>query len=154
VQVRTVEIFESLGISEELLKEAYHVLEDAFWAPADDPNSENAGIRRTHSAPDTEAGLSHMPHVILNQARINGLLTDQIEKAAGHKENIEYGCEVQNVQIDTNLVDDPDAHCVTVTAVKDGVEQVYKAKYALVRGFLGSYVLSLSSRYLTWSTGW
>ncbi|KAI0389406.1 FAD binding domain-containing protein [Xylariaceae sp. FL0594] len=165
VQVRTVEIFESLGISEELLKESYHVLEDAFWAPVptgdgcenedengvDDegkgkgkPAKVKGGIRRTHSAPDTEAGLSHMPHVILNQARINALLTDEIEKAAAagtgrHKDGsgtkdediIEYGCEVQDVEIDTRLVGDPDAYCVTVTAVKDGVKRVYKAKYAL-----------------------
>lgn len=72
VQVRTVEIFESFGISEELLKEAYHVLEDTFWS--DDGDDEDRlrqrgvdevmgmkGIRRTHSTPDTEAGLSHLP---------------------------------------------------------------------------------------------
>ncbi|KAI1423263.1 FAD binding domain-containing protein [Xylaria sp. FL1777] len=140
VQVRTVEIFESFGISEELLKEAYHVIEDTFWSP--EPDNEESGqqgvngvarkrgIRRTHSTPDTEAGLSHLPHVILNQARINAFLTDQMARASGSA-NIEYGCDVRDVAIDTSLVDDPDAHFVTVTAVKDGFEQVYKAKYAL-----------------------
>ncbi|KAI0431500.1 FAD binding domain-containing protein [Xylaria sp. FL1042] len=140
VQVRTVEIFESFGISEELLKEAYHVIEDAFWSP-DSDDAENdrqggdggtgkRGIRRTYSTPDTEAGLSHLPHVILNQARINAFLTDQMMRASGAA-NIEYGCDVQDVVIDGNLVDDPDAHCITVTAVNDGLEQVYKAKYVL-----------------------
>ncbi|KAH8163569.1 hypothetical protein CIB48_g4677, partial [Xylaria polymorpha] len=38
---------------------------------------------------------------------------------------------VRDLVVDSTLADDPDAHCVTVTAVKDGVEQVYKAKYAL-----------------------
>lgn len=46
--------------------------------------------------------------------------------------NIEYGCDVRDVVVDSSLADDPDAHCVTVTAVKDGVEKVYKGKYALV----------------------
>ncbi|KAI1826194.1 FAD binding domain-containing protein [Xylaria intraflava] len=142
VQVRTVEVFESFGISEELLKEACHVLEDTFWSPAGtdagDPEdgqpgngvNRKKGIRRTHSTPDTEAGLSHLPHVILNQARMNALLTEQMVRASGVA-SIEYGCDVQDVLVDSNLVDDPDAHCVTVTAVKDGVKQVYRAKYVL-----------------------
>jgi phenol 2-monooxygenase len=143
VQVRTVEVFESFGISEELLKDAYHVLEDAFWSPANDDTDEKGideemgkgkGIRRTHATPDTEAGLSHMPHVILNQARINALLTNEMERASGST-NIEYGCDVRDVVIDCSLVDDPDAHCVAVTALKNGVDQVYRAKYVLVSDF-------------------
>ncbi|KAI2642797.1 FAD binding domain-containing protein [Xylaria nigripes] len=145
VQVRTVEIFESFGISEELLKEAYHVLEDAFWSPASavpdntgydrqeiavDEVARKKGIRRTHSIQDTEEGLSHLPHVILNQARINALLTDQMVRASGDS-NIEYGCDVQDILIDCDLVDNPNSHCVTVIALKDGVKQVYKAKYVL-----------------------
>ncbi|RYC60497.1 hypothetical protein CHU98_g5727 [Xylaria longipes] len=140
VQVRTVEIFESFGISEELLKEAYHVLEDTFWSDDDEESGRQRegidevtgkkGIRRTHSTPDTEAGLSHLPHVILNQARVNALLTDEMVRASGAT-NIEYGCDVRDVVVDTSLADDPEAHCITVTAVKDGVEQIYKAKHAL-----------------------
>ncbi|KAI1115051.1 FAD binding domain-containing protein [Nemania sp. NC0429] len=145
VQVRTVEIFESFGLSEELLKEAYHVLEATFWSDEGDNGEDEdgggprrgvdevmgeKGIRRTQSTPDTEAGLSHLPHVILNQARINAFLTDGMTRASGAA-NIEYGCDVRDVVIDSTLADDPDAHCVTVTAVKDGVEQIYKGKYAL-----------------------
>jgi phenol 2-monooxygenase len=32
VQCRTVEVFESFGLAEDLLREAYHVLETVFWA--------------------------------------------------------------------------------------------------------------------------
>ncbi|KAI0115803.1 FAD binding domain-containing protein [Nemania sp. FL0031] len=127
VQVRTVEIFESFGISEELLKMAYHVLETTFWS-----DDEGDGIRRTNSTADTEAGLSHLPHVILNQARVNSFLTSEMVMARGGG-HIEYGYDVRDVVVDSNLVNDPDAHCVTVTAVdvEDGVEHVFKAKYAL-----------------------
>ncbi|KAJ6085778.1 hypothetical protein N7499_005407 [Penicillium canescens] len=57
VQCRTVEIFESFGVSEELLREAYHVLEVNFWA------DNGAGvIKRTGRTADTQPGLSHQPH--------------------------------------------------------------------------------------------
>ncbi|KDN71607.1 putative FAD binding domain-containing protein [Colletotrichum sublineola] len=64
VQCRTVEIMESMGLSEDLLKEAYHVLELAFWTP-----DGNGGIRRSHLEPDTEPGLSWLPRVIPNQVK-------------------------------------------------------------------------------------
>ncbi|KAI0593276.1 FAD binding domain-containing protein [Biscogniauxia sp. FL1348] len=122
VQTRTVEIFDSLGIGEDLLKEAYHVMELAFWNSEGGPEGK---IRRSHFAPDKEAALSHRPHVILNQARMNALLLSQV------KENsVEYGCEVTGVELDSEAAKSG-AHCVKVTAQKDGKEQVWQAKYVL-----------------------
>ncbi|OLN83426.1 3-hydroxybenzoate 4-monooxygenase [Colletotrichum chlorophyti] len=125
VQVRTVEIFESLGLSEDLLKEAYHVLELAFWTP-----DGGRGIRRSHLEPDTEPGLSHLPHVILNQARINELLIRDIERFSG-RSNIQYGSDVREVLVDSLNTQDPQSHCVTIKAIENGVGRVYRAKYAL-----------------------
>jgi phenol 2-monooxygenase len=125
VQCRTVEIFESFGVGEELLREAYHVLEVNFWA------DEGSGIiKRTGRAADVQPGLSHQPHVILNQARINGLLTDLMRKY--NDQDIDYGYNVTNVEVDSASVADHDAYPVTVTAEKDGVTQTFAAKYALV----------------------
>jgi phenol 2-monooxygenase len=80
VQVRTVEIYESFGLSEELLREAHHILEVCFWS-VDEDGSGNAqgGIKRKSRSIDTEKGLSHLPHVILNQARMNGLMLGKME---------------------------------------------------------------------------
>ncbi|KAF5521677.1 FAD-dependent monooxygenase terD [Colletotrichum aenigma] len=125
VQCRTVEIMESLGLSEDLLKEAYHVLELAFWTP-----DGNGGIRRSHLEPDTEPGLSWLPHVILNQARINEFMIKDIERVSGQS-HIQYGSDVQSVEVDSQLAKDRKAHCVTVKAVENGVERTYRAKYAL-----------------------
>ncbi|KAH9238365.1 hypothetical protein K456DRAFT_1758802 [Colletotrichum gloeosporioides 23] len=125
VQCRTVEIMESLGLSEDLLKEAYHVLELAFWTP-----DGNGGIRRSHLEPDTEPGLSWLPHVILNQARINEFMIKDIERVSGQS-HIQYGSDVQSVEVDSQSVKDRKAHCVTVKAVENGVERTYRAKYAL-----------------------
>ncbi|KAI1871577.1 uncharacterized protein JN550_004571 [Neoarthrinium moseri] len=125
VQCRTVEVFESFGLSEDLLKEAYHVLELAFWAP-----DGAGGIKRTHYAADVEPGISHQPHVILNQARINALLAAEAQRVSG-KSSIEYGFDVKGVEVDSVAAQDPQAHCVSVTAAKDGVEHVFRAKYVL-----------------------
>lgn len=125
VQCRTVEVFDSFGIAEELLRESYHVLEVAFWASDD-----KGGIVRTDRTPDTMPGLSHQPHVILNQARVNELMIEAIRRFGGQE--VDYGYEVKSVQVDGAAEADFEAYPVTVIAVKDGVEEVFKAKYALV----------------------
>jgi phenol 2-monooxygenase len=126
VQCRTVEIFESFGIGEELLREAYHVLEVNFWA------DDGAGsIKRTGRTADTQPGLSHQPHLILNQARINGLLIELMQKY--NNQQIDYGYNVTDVKVDSASVGDHDAYPVKVTAEKDGKIEMFAAKYALVR---------------------
>ncbi|KAK6209878.1 FAD binding domain-containing protein [Colletotrichum tabaci] len=130
VQVRTVEILEHLGLSEDVLKEAYHVLELAFWSPETTGGGGGGGIHRSHLEPDTEPGLSHLPHVILNQARINEFLIRDIVKSSGAS-HIRYGSEIREVTVDSEAARDPDAHCVTVKSIEDGVERTYRAKYAL-----------------------
>ncbi|KAK8088327.1 FAD-dependent monooxygenase [Apiospora hydei] len=156
VQCRTVEIFESFGIEGLLLREAYHVLELAFWAQSDnvgldEPEAaaarngggdgvgvaervgeqvETGGIARTHYAPDTEPGISHMPHVILNQARMNGIMTEEMTRAAG-RDMVEYGVEVIDVSVDQEQAKDPGAYCVSVTAKADGATRHMRAKYVI-----------------------
>ncbi|KAK1984192.1 FAD binding domain-containing protein [Colletotrichum cereale] len=125
VQVRTVEILEHLGLSEDVLKEAYHVLELGFWSP-----DGSGGIRRSHLEPDTAPGLSHLPHVILNQARINEFLIQDIVKSSGES-HIRYSNEIREVVVDSEAARNPDAHCVTVKSIENGVERTYRAKYAL-----------------------
>ncbi|KAI5863347.1 FAD binding domain-containing protein [Durotheca rogersii] len=127
VQCRTVELFESFGLADALLKEAYHVTEITLWAP---DSERRGGIRRTHFTSDKQRGLSHQPHVTLNQAAINRILTDEMEHASG-RPCVEYGCEVLGVEVDGETARDPDQHCVTVRASKDGVERLYRAKYVL-----------------------
>lgn len=132
VQCRTVEIFESFGIGEELLREAYHVLEVNFWA-----DDGTGCIKRTGRTADTQPGLSHQPHVILNQARINGLLIELMRKY--NDQQIDYGYNVIDVQVDSAAAADPEAYPVSVTAEKDGHSQTFAAKYALVSRSCSQY---------------
>lgn len=136
VQCRTVEIYESFGLSEDLFREAYHILEVCFWGNEDDENGKpKPGIKRKSRNFDTEQGLSHLPHVILNQARMNGLMLDKMDvilKEKSGKGSIEYGWQVKGLEVDSLKKDDPNAYCCKVTAEKDGREDVWEAKYVLV----------------------
>jgi phenol 2-monooxygenase len=125
VQTRTVEIFDSFGIAEDLVKEAYHVMEVAFWSNTE---GDASGIKRTKYAADKETEISHQPHVILNQARLNAMMTGEL----GTAPPIEYECVVKGLEVDHAAVKDWDAYPVKVTTVKDGKEKVYEAKYVLV----------------------
>jgi phenol 2-monooxygenase len=125
VQTRTVELFDSFNIAEDLLRESYHVLEVAFWV-----SNQDGTIRRSHFAPDKETSLSHQPHVILNQARLNDIIIGEIRRTGGFP--IDYGTEVRSVEVDSERASDPDAYCVRVTAEKDGVERTVAAKYVVV----------------------
>jgi len=126
VQTRTVELFDAFNIAEPLLRDSYHVLELAFWVS---PNHDGT-IKRSHFAADVEPGISHQPHVILNQAKLNEIITDEIKRIGEFP--IEYGTEVKTVDVDDERVADPDAYAVRVTAEKDGVKKEYAAKYVLV----------------------
>jgi phenol 2-monooxygenase len=125
VQCRTVEVFDSFGIAEELLREAYHVLEVTFWA-----DDKKGGIFRERWTRDRDDGVSNMPHVILNQARVNGLLIGAMKRFNGQV--VEYNYTVRSVEVDSEAAGDPDAYCVTVHTLRHGREEVFKAKYALV----------------------
>jgi 2-polyprenyl-6-methoxyphenol hydroxylase-like FAD-dependent oxidoreductase len=79
VACRTMEMFEAFGFAHKVLKEAYWVNETTFWKP-DDANKSR--IVRSGRVPDVEEGLSHMPHVILNQARVHDFYLEIMQKSA------------------------------------------------------------------------
>jgi phenol 2-monooxygenase len=134
IQCRTVEVFESFNLDGELTKDAYWVNEVCFWSAEKDKTTgeENRDrIARSGRTADVKPGISWKPHVIMNQAHLNGLLVRDIERHSGQK--IEYGVAVKDVIVDSLLVKDSQAMAITVTAEKNGKEVAYKAKYVLVR---------------------
>lgn len=138
VQCRTVEVFESFGLSDHLVRDAYWVNEVCFWSVGSEKehgngvmNGNGTGERivRTGRTADVAEGLSWQPHVILNQARLNGILIEDIKR---HSErDFEYGVAVTDVKVDADPSTDPNQHAVTVTAEKDGETRTYRAKYVL-----------------------
>jgi 2-polyprenyl-6-methoxyphenol hydroxylase-like FAD-dependent oxidoreductase len=78
IACRTMEMFEAFGFADRVLKESYWVNETTFWKP--DP-TRPGHISRSGRVPDVEDGLSHMPHVILNQARVHDFYLDIMERS-------------------------------------------------------------------------
>lgn len=68
IACRTMEMFNAFGFAHLIEQEAYQVNEVVFWEP--DPDRPDH-IRRDDRILDVEPGLSEMPHVILNQARVH-----------------------------------------------------------------------------------
>lgn len=90
ISCRSMEMFEAFGIASRILEEAYWVNETVFWRP--DPDAKNT-ISRSGRIKDVEDGLSEMPHTILNQARVHGLLLDSMKNSRSRLEP-HYGVEI------------------------------------------------------------
>ncbi|MEQ9037578.1 MAG: FAD-binding monooxygenase [Silicimonas sp.] len=73
VSVRSMEMFQAFGFADRIKRDAYWVNETTFWKP--DPENPRH-IIRAGRVKDVEQGLSEMPHVILNQARIHDMYLD------------------------------------------------------------------------------
>src|SRR4051812_10194177 len=130
IACRTVEMFEAFDLAGPLLDEAYWVNEVAFWRPdPDDPRK----IMRTGRIQDVEEGLSEMPHVIVNQARMLAYLLEHMERSASKLEPF-YGLHASDLQVDTSGSSE---YPVTVDLLhmKDGQEtgetSTIRAKYVV-----------------------
>ncbi len=121
VACSTVEMLEAFGLAERLVREAYHVNETVFWRPSPDDRSR---IVRTGRVRDTEDGLSEMPHVIVNQARLQQYLLDYMRRSPTRLEP-DYGVEFVDLRIE-----DEGEHPVAVTLrdVADGTETTIRAR--------------------------
>ena len=124
VACRTVEMFEAFGLGQKLVREACWVNETAFWRPSPEDRTR---IVRTGRVQDTEDGLSEMPHVIVNQARMQQYLLDHARQSPTRLE-ADYGLEFVTLKVEG----DGD-HPVTVTLrdVASGADKTIRAKYVV-----------------------
>jgi len=98
VACRSVEMFEAFGLADGLINEGYSVNEVCFWQP--DPE-DRTKIERTGRIRDVEEGLSEMPHVIVNQARLLAYLLDHMRRSASRLEPF-YSLHASDVEVDTS----------------------------------------------------
>jgi phenol 2-monooxygenase len=75
---RSMEIFQSFGFAERVLREAYFLEAITFWRNDED---RPGNIVRTTKKADGRRVFSEFPHVILNQARVHGFLLDVMRKS-------------------------------------------------------------------------
>ena len=95
VACRTIEMFEAFGIANRLLDESYWVNETTFWGP---DSHDKSNIVRTGRVQDVEDGLSEMPHVIMNQARIHDYLLDAMAASPARLEP-DYALELIELDV-------------------------------------------------------
>lgn len=129
VACRTVELMEAFGLADRLINEGYWVNEVAFWQP--DPH-DRSKIKRTARIQDVEEGLSEMPHVIVNQARMLAYLLDHMERSVSRLQPF-YGLHASDIQITSDETNYP----VTVTLrhlanlEETGETSTIRAKYVV-----------------------
>jgi len=125
VACRTMEMFEAFGFSERVLKEACWITETTFWKP-DEKRPEN--IVRSGRVRDVEDGLSEMPHVILNQARVHDCYLDVMRKSPSKLEP-HYSRRLLDLSVaPTTRLED---HAVTVRLER--LDAGYEGKIETVR---------------------
>lgn len=130
VSCRSMEMFQAFGFADQLKKEAYWVNETAFWRPdAKAPGK----IMRNGLIQDVEDGLSEMPHVILNQARVHDFFLDMMQNSASRLEP-DYSRRLIDLQIDQS--DQAGNHPVTVSIEMldpdhEGQKEEVQARYVV-----------------------
>jgi phenol 2-monooxygenase (NADPH) len=130
VACRTVELMEAFGLANRLINEAYWVNEVAFWRP--DPQ-DRTKIRRTGRIKDVEDGLSEMPHVIVNQARMLAYLLDHMERSPSKLRPF-YSLHASDMQIESSAASEYPVK-VTLQHLKNfketGESSTIRAKYVV-----------------------
>lgn len=129
IACRTMEMFEAFGFSERVLREAYWVNETTFWKP-DAGKPEH--IARSGRVQDVEDGLSEMPHVILNQARVHDFYLDVMRKSPSRMQPY-YGRRLADLQV----ADSEASHPVTVTLERSGTSHEGKIETVRARYVVG-----------------
>jgi phenol 2-monooxygenase len=132
IACRSLEMYEALGFSERILKEAYWVNETTFWKP-DDANREH--IVRSGRIQDVEDGLSEFPHVILNQARVHDFLLDAMRRGPARLEPY-YSRRLVELTVDAQTANDDDAYPVTAKLERidpghEGDVETVRARYVV-----------------------
>ncbi|KAL9052382.1 MAG: hypothetical protein Q9206_004331 [Seirophora lacunosa] len=109
IQPRTSEIFDSFDILDRIWKESYHMPEMCMWNPGGD-----GLIHRTSRMPNTVPGISRFPYgVLLAQHRVESILLEKINKSSTVE--IHHSVEALGIEIDSNQIQAPNSHAVTVT---------------------------------------
>ncbi|MDL5155635.1 FAD-dependent monooxygenase [Actinomycetospora termitidis] len=123
IACRSMEMLEAFGLAGRVAEEAYRVNEVTFWRP--DPERP-AHVTRTGRIPDVEEGLSEMPHLIVNQARILAFLREYAARSAARLAP-RYG-----LQLDDLRIEDTGEHPVVAT-LRDGAgtTSTVRARYAV-----------------------
>ncbi|MBO9465448.1 FAD-dependent monooxygenase [Tropicibacter sp. R15_0] len=103
ISVRSMEMFQAFGFADKVKRESLWINETTFWTPdAADPSQ----IARAGRVQDVADGISEMPHVLINQARVHDMFLDIMRHSPSRLEP-NYQLRVIDVQVDPDGQDHP-----------------------------------------------
>ncbi|MFN4099379.1 MAG: FAD-dependent monooxygenase [Pararhodobacter sp.] len=125
ISVRSMEMFQAFGFAEKVKRESVWINEATFWSPT------GHGIHRAARVQDVPDGMSEMPHVLINQARVHDMYLDIMKNAPTRLEP-DYGLKVADLTVDPGATDYP----VTVTLEhtgpgREGQTELIRANYVI-----------------------
>lgn len=123
ISCRSMEMFNAFDFAEKVLKQGYWVNETTFWKP---PPHNPDHITRIGRVQDVEDGLSEMPHMILNQARVHDMFLETMQKSPTRLEP-DYSLQLVELNIDPSGGDYP------VTATLERVDPGSKGETITVK---------------------
>lgn len=128
ISCRSMEMFKAFGFADTVMRQGYWVNETTFWKP-DAHNPEH--IARNGRIQDVEDGLSEMPHMILNQARVHDMYLDIMQRSPSRLVP-DYSLKLTDLAIDPDAADYP----VTVTlepvnGERAGRTETLRARYVV-----------------------
>lgn len=128
INVRSMEMFQAFGFAEKVKRESVWINETTFWSP--DPENP-AQIRRVGRVQDVADGLSEMPHVLINQARVHDLFLDVMKNSPTRLEP-DYGLKIADLVVDPNAADYPVTVTLEHTAPgREGERETIRASYVV-----------------------
>ena len=128
ISVRSMEMFQTFGFAEKLSRESVWINETTFWTPNPSDPSKIARVGRVQ---DVEEGISEMPHVLINQARIHDMFLDVMKNAPTRLEP-DYNLKIADLGINPNGGDYPvTIHLERTDADRSGRKEVVHAKYVV-----------------------
>lgn len=128
INVRSMEMFEAFGFADKVKRESVWINETTFWTP--DPANQ-AHIRRVGRVQDVADGLTEMPHVLLNQARVHDMFLDVMRNSPTRLEP-HYALRVETLTVDPQAEDFPVTVTLEHTAPgREAQRETVKARYVV-----------------------
>ncbi len=126
ISVRSMEMFQAFGFAEKVKRESVWINETTFWAPQG-----GQGIHRAARVQDVPDGMSEMPHVLINQARVHDMYLDIMKNSPTRLEP-DYNLRVADLTIDPTTTDYPVTVTLEHTAPgREGETEIVRANYVI-----------------------
>lgn len=126
ISVRSMEMFQAFGFAEKVARESVWINETTFWTPG-----EGRPLTRVARVQDVPDGISEMPHVLINQARVHDMFLDIMRRSPTRLEP-DYGWKVADLAVDTTTQDHPVTVTLACTAPgREGERHTVRANYVI-----------------------